>query len=311
MKKSKFQQENPLRASAVSTTIAPSPKKVKKLIVDTKEHGIGYVIAHEPKVIVKQGQISVEKTIVHLVNEDMTPRMKKGVAQQMLMRKENFTYREPVVVTKEKKVRVPRIKKEKGPKLPKDFTKYKFGGVELSKGKLVLAIISRFVKENNPTMLDLNKAFPAADVKAYGKGLFVPVEEALKINEESKRTRFFTKADEVIKLKSGKIAVTNQIDAALVSRILPIAAGLKYAVTTVEATAKEEKSEPVKKTKKVVIDENVKPAKKTVKKAVVDFSTMTAKEIIAHIEKVSGEKITMSLKNKKAIIKKAELIINQ
>ena len=253
MKKSKFQQENPLHASAVSTTIAPSAKKVKKLIVDTKEHGIGYVLAHEPKVIVKQGQISMEKTIVHLVNEDMTPRMKKGVAQQMLMRKENFTFREPIIVTKEKKIRVPRVKKEKGPKLPKDFTKYKFGGEVLSKGKLVHAIITRFVKENNPTLLDLNKAFPASEVKAYGKGLFVSVEEAIAINETSKRTRFFTKKEEVIKIKGGKIAVTNQIDAALVKRILVITAGMKYVIKTIEAPAKEVKEAKEVKPKTVVI----------------------------------------------------------
>ena len=99
----------------------------------------------------------------------------------------------------------------------------------------------------------MNKAFPASEVKAYGKGLFVSVEEAIAINETSKRTRFFTKKEEVIKIKGGKIAVTNQIDAALVKRILVITAGMKYVIKTIEAPAKEVKEAKEVKPKTVVI----------------------------------------------------------
>ena len=53
------------------------------------------------------------------------------------------------------------------------------------------------------------------------------------------------------------------------------------------------------------VDHSKKPADE------IDFTKMTAKAIIEYVEKQIGEKITLSLKNKKAIIAKAKKMLNE
>lgn len=291
--------------------IAPSPKKLKKFMVETKEYGLGFILQHEPKVFVKQGQIIREKIVVHLVKENLEPRLfKNGKPKMVLMANDSYTVLKPIETPKAER----RAKRADGePAPPKDFTQYKFDGKTMGKGKLVLAIVQKFVADNEPNFVELRRAFPEHEVRAY-KGLFVTLEEANKINEaNNKRSRFYTANEEVIKLKgNAKIAVTNQVTADLVNRMLPIAARLGYTIVpTTEPVAKPEKVKSPKTTKKPVKKAvKAKPVKKAkVKK--IDLSKLTAKEIIAHVEKVTGVKIEMSLKNKKAIIKKAESIINK
>lgn len=305
MKKAKL----PVHGST-QTMIAPSPKKLKKFMVETKEYGLGFILPHEPKVFVKQGQIIREKIVVHLVKENLEPRLfKNGKPKMILMASDNYTVLKPIEPPKAER----RAKRADGePAPPKDFTQYKFDGKTMGKGKLVLAIVQKFVADNEPNFVELRRAFPEHEVRAY-KGLFVTLDEATKINEaNNKRSRFYTANDEVIKLKgNAKIAVTNQVTADLVNRMLPIAARLGYTiVATSEPVAKPEK---VKAPKAVKMPKTVKakPAKKAKVKKVkkIDLLKLTAKEIIAHVEKVAGVKIEMSLKNKQAIVKKAQTIL--
>lgn len=226
-------EKHPVTGS-IQTMIAPPVKKQKKLMVETKEFGLGFILPHEPKAHVKQHQTVKERVIVHLVKANLEPRLMNGKPKKVLLSESSFT-----IITPPEEKKEPKVKREKGEKVPsvKDFTKYKFGGKELSKGKLVLELVRKFVADNNPTIIELKRAFPENEVKAYGKGLFVTLDEANKINTESKRTRFFTKKEEIIKIKgNAKIAVTNQVDAGLVKRLLPIAAKMRYTVREIKST---------------------------------------------------------------------------
>lgn len=95
-------------------------------------------------------------------------------------------------------------------KLPRDFTKYNFNGQILGKGRLVLAVIKEFVKQNQPTLTELFKAFP---VEVQGrKGLFCTEQEfneKLKTSDDVKK-RFFTKDDEILDIEGTKVLVSTQ-----------------------------------------------------------------------------------------------------
>ena len=224
--KSKKAEKPAVLASIPTAMVAPSARKTKKFLVQT-EAGIGIVIDHEPKVTVKRGLFSFEKTIVHLVKDEDTlaPVMRKGIAKKVLVSKFEVMHEiaRPVAARKHR---------EPGEKSNKDFTKYSFLGKTLSKGRLCHALIQKFVEDNNPTIAELSKAFPSDVIRPYGKGLFLTAEEAEIINVASKRTRFFSGKDEIIKIKGGKIAVTNQVNSGLIERILPVAEKLNLKVKT-------------------------------------------------------------------------------
>ncbi|MCK8094566.1 AAA family ATPase [Pseudoalteromonas sp. 1CM17D] len=94
--------------------------------------------------------------------------------------------------------------------MPRDFTKYNFNGQILGKGRLVLAVIKEFVKQNQPTLAELFKAFP---VEVQGKkGLFCTEQEfneKLKTSDDVKK-RFFTKDDEILDIEGTKVLVSTQ-----------------------------------------------------------------------------------------------------
>ena len=220
--------------ASVPTVMAIATKKkinkIQKPAVVQTSFGLGLMYMNEPKVSIKHRMYSVEKTIVHLVKDNMEPRTMNGKPKKVLVDMKNVTIITPAV--EEKIERTPRAKRENGEPSNKDFSKYKFAGNVLSKGRLIHAVISKFAADNNPTLIELNAAFPNATIRAYGKGLFVSIEDAERINTESKRTRFFTKKEDVIKIKGAKIAVSNQIDGELVKRFLPIAISLGFKITT-------------------------------------------------------------------------------
>lgn len=202
-------------------------KYMKPAIVQTAL-GLGLVYTNEPLVTIKQGWISVEKTIVHLVKDNMEPKLFKGNPKKVLMTPDKFS-----IITPAHEEKPVRSKREKGEPSNKDFSKYKFAGKLLSKGRLVHAVISKFAEDNNPSLIELNTAFPSEVIRPYGKGLFVSLEDAERINTESKRTRFFTKPEDIIKIKGGiKVAVSNQIDGELVKRLLTVTPKHGYKITS-------------------------------------------------------------------------------
>ena len=248
----------PAKKAAPVKKVAAAPKEVKKVatsnvsiptvmlagkkakvkrpaVVNIDKFGLGLVYTDEPQVSVKTRMGSIKKTIVHLVKDNMEPRLMNGSPKKVLVTPENITIITPAY--EEVAVKTPREKRaprENGEKSAKDFSKYQFEGNLLSKGRLVLAVINKFVADNNPTLVELNAAFPSATIRPYGKNLFVALEEAEKINTDSKRSRFFTKKEDVIKIKGGvKIAVSNQIDGELVKRLLTVTPNHGYAITLV------------------------------------------------------------------------------
>lgn len=91
----------------------------------------------------------------------------------------------------------------------RDRTKYSFNGKSYGKGRLVLAVLSEFVRQRSGvTASDLNRAFPKYLRSPHGP--FVPLSEAMKIFEEEGRKRNFINAGEPIELTDGPVAVSNQ-----------------------------------------------------------------------------------------------------
>jgi len=260
--------------SSTKTMFKPSAKKIKKFMVETKEFGLGYILEHEPPVILKRGMIASEKIQVHLVKDNMEERtMGTGANKKpkiVLMSASNYKVLLPpksakfvrqednsfkdensdavifptdplwneineAVLRTEQRVKKTTVKGEGS---PKDFTQYKFNGKTLGKGKLVLEIVRKFVTDNNPTFLELRKAFPETEVRAY-KGLFVTADEATAINEADKRrSRFFTNKEDILKLKgNAKVSVTNQVTADLVSRMIPIATKHGFTIKEIKSEA--------------------------------------------------------------------------
>ena len=92
-----------------------------------------------------------------------------------------------------------------------DFTKYIFKNKEYGKGKLVLAVVGQYIKDNNANYSSLLNIFPA-DLQG-SCGVFISEDALNKKNLTSKdtRDRYFTKEDESLLTIDGiKIFVSNQ-----------------------------------------------------------------------------------------------------
>jgi hypothetical protein len=121
--------------------------------------------------------------------------------------------------------------KEESKKKPsdakRDFTRYKFGGVDsLSKGRLILAMVTEHVAKNkNTSYAKLKEIFPDELIPTYG----VFQELAVAKKRSADRPRFFLKTEETIKLKDKTIAVTNQVTGSYLESFLAAAkkVGLK------------------------------------------------------------------------------------
>ena len=120
--------------------------------------------------------------------------------------------------------------KKVAPKGGKNFDTFKFNGKEYRKGRLPHAMIAKFCEDHQPTLPQLEAAYPTKEIKPYGYGLFRNATDAKKINEQSGRVRFFTKPEELVKIKGGTIAVTNQITSELLERFLVVAKRHKLVV---------------------------------------------------------------------------------
>jgi hypothetical protein len=115
----------------------------------------------------------------------------------------------------------------------RDNTRYDFGKEKnLSKGRLVLAIIRHHVSENPKISLaKLQEVFKSKEIqKLYGV-----VDEVSKCKKftKNKRDRHFLKPEEQIKLNNGniKVAVCSQFGVESLAPILKIAKDLGYKVT--------------------------------------------------------------------------------
>jgi hypothetical protein len=89
----------------------------------------------------------------------------------------------------------------------RDNSTYKFNGVELNKGKLVHAVVSKYVEDNvGITFKKLKEVFPDTLLKRFG--VFQDEETARTIS--GKYDRYFFKPEHVIKLKDKNVMICNQ-----------------------------------------------------------------------------------------------------
>ncbi|MBU8922462.1 MAG: KAP family NTPase [Bacteroidales bacterium] len=115
-------------------------------------------------------------------------------------------------------------------KSDKDFSKYKFGGRELGKSRLVLAVLSQYVADNPDVSFDDLKAnFP--DEAQGAIGVFVKKEEAEDRFARTGYKRFFMKTNEPIMLIDGPVCVCNQWGKGNVEKFIAIARKLGVTIS--------------------------------------------------------------------------------
>lgn len=91
----------------------------------------------------------------------------------------------------------------------KDTTQYLFNGNTYGKGRMVLAVIKKFVEDNpNITFSELEKVFH--QTLQGSSGVFSTQQDALEIYTNTSRGRHFLKPEELITLADSTIAVSSQ-----------------------------------------------------------------------------------------------------
>ncbi len=129
---------------------------------------------------------------------------------------------------KQQKIRTPKSNtpvRDKGDRDRKGFT---FEKESYGKGPLVLAVLKKHVSDNpQSTIESLKKTFPDTLLKGYG--IFQTFEKAMEISKD--RKRFFLKDTQLIRIKSGNIAVCNQFSSDNILPFLDQAKKLGYEIS--------------------------------------------------------------------------------
>jgi hypothetical protein len=115
----------------------------------------------------------------------------------------------------------------------KDRTKYLFNGETYGKGRLALALVSKYV-EDHPGVhfADLQQAFPKATQGTLG--VLATLEDAQAIYEKYGYKRHFIEEDEVLKVGATTVAVCSQWGIGNISNLIALAKALKYKVDAVK-----------------------------------------------------------------------------
>ncbi|MGP8214834.1 MAG: hypothetical protein ACLQQ4_04660 [Bacteroidia bacterium] len=113
----------------------------------------------------------------------------------------------------------------------RDNSKYDFDGQKaLSKGRLVLAVVRKYVEDNpKASLAKVQEVFDSKNIqKRYGV-----LEEVSKAKKHTKnnRDRYFLKPEDIIKVGNQKAAVTNQWGADSLKPFLAITKTLGYKVS--------------------------------------------------------------------------------
>jgi hypothetical protein len=115
----------------------------------------------------------------------------------------------------------------------KDYTQYQFNGKVYGKGRLVLAVVGKYVKDNPNTSYSLlDGVFPK-----YIQGshcVFAKVEEAINSGKTDK-IRFFVKENEQIKLRDAVIAVSTEWGKGNIGKLIQAANSMGYGITAIES----------------------------------------------------------------------------
>ena len=111
----------------------------------------------------------------------------------------------------------------------RDKTKYMFEGKVYPKNRLVLAVVKKYVAENNPSYEELANIF---DKSLQGSlGVIELFDEALKISDATKR--FFFKESDVLLLKNSKAVVCTQWGIFNIVKFIKRAQALGFDIETI------------------------------------------------------------------------------
>ena len=109
----------------------------------------------------------------------------------------------------------------------RDNSKFKFNGEEYGKGPLVHAVVSQYVSDNkNTTYKKLKEVFPDELLKRFG----IFQDEATAKQIAPKGGRYFSKPEQLIKLKDRSVIVCNQFTLANIQPFLKVAKTLGYKI---------------------------------------------------------------------------------
>lgn len=111
----------------------------------------------------------------------------------------------------------------------RDKTKYMFEGKIYPKNRLVLAIIKKYVKDNNPTYETLNNVF---DKSLQGSLKVVELyDNAIKISDAPKR--YFMKEEDILNLQGQKVVVCTQWGIFNITKFIKLAQSLNFYIDTI------------------------------------------------------------------------------
>lgn len=111
----------------------------------------------------------------------------------------------------------------------RDKTKYMFEGKVYPKNRLVLAIIKRYVEQNNLTYEELNEVF---DKSLQGSLKVVELyDNALRISDAGKR--YFMKEEDLLNLHNEKVVVCTQWGIYNIVKFIKLAQSLGFNIETI------------------------------------------------------------------------------
>jgi hypothetical protein len=112
----------------------------------------------------------------------------------------------------------------------RDFTKYVFEGRKLGKSRLVLAVVTSFVRANDSvTFSELLAVFPRG-LQGSG-GVFETIEDAQEIAERTKHKRHYIKPYERLVLSDCVIAVSTQWGAGNIDNFIDVARKIGFKIS--------------------------------------------------------------------------------
>ena len=111
----------------------------------------------------------------------------------------------------------------------RDKTKYMFEGRVYPKNRLVLAIIKKYVEQNNPTYEELSNVFHKSLQGSLG--VVELFDDALKISDAPKR--YFMKEEDVLNLETSKVVVCTQWGIFNIVKFIKLAESLGFNIQTI------------------------------------------------------------------------------
>ena len=115
----------------------------------------------------------------------------------------------------------------------KDYSKYKFEGIEYGKGRLVHAVVSHYVSNNPSTTLnEMLKIFTPGKngIAGHKWGVLQTKDFGLKVLEDTGHKRFYLKEDEILRLSDEEIVVCNQWGSSNIPKFLNLCKELNIKV---------------------------------------------------------------------------------